>query len=266
MKLKNRFLPAMLFFGVVALSSCEKTEQDEAMPLMEQGMISHVMVDSAEVTSYNFSGNQLSQVNHYNEETGKVESYEQIERDSKGKVQKIRSHAGDTHALLSEETYTYGDNGNLNSTTSSYYTGTRVEFTTNTTFEFNADNKLVKRSVFEGSGENAQLKSYTTFEVLPNGNYTQEKEYVVNAKGEPVLFSTTTYSYDANINPFHGYSNPATISSPNNIISSRAEMHGSGKVYTYTYSYEYDERGNPTSQTVTGPNGKRETYTYLYSN
>ncbi|WP_242926980.1 hypothetical protein [Pontibacter vulgaris] len=264
--MKNRFLPAMLLFGVVALSSCEKTEQDEATPLLEQGMISHVMVDSAEVTSYNFSGSQLSQVNHYNEESGKVESYEQVERDSKGRIQKIRSHAGNTHALLSEETYTYNDKGNLDKTTTAYYTGTKVDYTSYATYEFNAQNKLEKKSVFEGTDENAQLKSYTTYAVLPNGNYTQEKEFVVNAKGEPVLFSTTTYSYDANTNPFYGYADPATTSSPNNILSSRAEMHGTGKVYTYSYSYEYDERGYPTSQTVTNPNGKRETYTYLYSN
>jgi len=252
----------------VALSACEKQEeQDSLKPEFEQGMLSHIMTDSAEVTSYKFAGTQLSQINHYDQETGKLESFEKLERDAKGQLLKTTTHAGSNHAVLSEETYTYKQNGLLDKAATTYYSGGKVEYTAYTNYAYDANNKLEKKSVFEGTENTAaKAKSYTKYEVLPNGNYSQEKQYVIDDKGQARLFSTTTYSYDTSNNPFFAFAQPGTISSPNNLVAATTVVNGSNKTYKHTYSYTYDERGYPMSQTVTTPNGKRTTYTYLYSN
>ncbi|MFD2245866.1 hypothetical protein [Pontibacter ruber] len=268
MKLKNRILPAMLFFGVVALSSCEKQENETVDPTLEQGMISHVMVDSAEVTSYKFSGKQLSQINHYNKETGELETFEKFDRDNKGRLYKASTLLASSNALLAEQQYTYNQKGDLTKTTSAYYTGGNMEYSSYATYEYSSDKKLEKKIVFDGSetDKDSKAKSYITYEVLPNGNYSQEKQYIIDEKGDGKLYSTTTYSFDSNLNPFHEISEPGVASSPNNVISASTVVHGSKKTYTYKYSYKYDERGYPLSQTVTNPKGQVETFKYLYSN
>ncbi|MBC5993492.1 hypothetical protein [Pontibacter cellulosilyticus] len=265
MKLKNRFLPAMLLFGVVALSSCEKSEQESVTPEFEQNTISQVLADSSKVTSYNFAGQTVTQVNHYDKESGEMETYERFERDAKGKLTKVTTHAGANHAVLSVQMYAYSDKGNLARTTSTYYNNGNVEYTSYATYSYKEDQTLEKKSVFEGTGDKGKAKSYTTYEVLPNGNYTQEQQYVIDDKGTAKLFSTTTYSYDTNPNPFFEFAEPGTASSPNNMIAASTTVHGTKKTYKYTYSYTYDEAGYPVSQTVVKPNGKRETYTYVYS-
>jgi len=260
----------MFFFGVAALSACEQNEQESVNPsaiLQAEGQISHVMLDSAEVTSYNFAGRQLSQVNHYNKETGELESSEKYERDPKGKVLKASTYAADGQTLLAQQAFTYDSNGLLSKTFTSYYNGNTVEYSSYTTYEYNASKSLVKKSFFEGKeGAAATAKSFTTYEVLPNGNYGQEKQFVLNSKGEAELFSTTTYSYDTNKNPFYAFAEPGKASSPNNMIASATEVQGSKKTYNYKYAYEYDAQGLPVSQTTTTPNGKNETFAYLYSN
>jgi len=260
----------MLLFSVAALSACEQNEQETVSPnalLQAQGQISHVMLDSAEVTSYNFAGKHLSQVNHYNKETGELESFEKYERDPKGKVLKASTYAAEGNALLAEQAFTYDSNGLLNKKFTSYFNGNSAEYTAYATYQYNADKKLIKQSFFEGKeGTAAVAKSFTQYEVLPNGNCGQEKQFVLNSKDEAVLFSTTTYSYDTNKNPFYAFAEPGKASSPNNLIASTTEVQGSKKTYNYKYTYDYDEQGFPVSQTVTTPNGKNETFAYLYSN
>lgn len=268
MNLRNKFMPALLMLGVVAFSSCEKQENDTIQPELEQGVISHIMADSAEVTSYNFAGKQLSQVNHYDVETGNLESFEKYERDAKGRVLKSSTYAGSGKTLLSEQGFTYNTNGQLTKSSMAYYSGSKLEYTAYATYEYNTDNKLEKKSIFEGKdGEGeGKLKSYTRFEVLPNGNYIQEKQYVIDDKSEAKLFSTTTNSYDSSVNPFHTLAEPGAASSPNNLVASSTVVHNSKKTYKYSYTYTYDERGYPLTQTVVSPNGKSETFKYLYSN
>ncbi|RIJ42858.1 hypothetical protein [Pontibacter oryzae] len=268
MKLRNKFLPAMLMLGVVAFSSCDKQENESFQPEMEQGKISHILVDSAEVTSYNFSGSQLSQINHFDEESGNLESFEKYERDSKGKLLKSSVFAGGNKSLLSEQTFTYESNGQLSKSNMAYYNGSKLEYSAYATYEYNTQNKLEKKSVYEGSDADnkGKLKSYTLYEVLPNGNYTQEKQYVIDDNNDAKLFSTTTYSYDANVNPFNELAEPGVASSPNNMVAASTVVHNTKKTYKYSYSYTYDERGYPLTQTVVSPNGKRQTYRYLYSN
>ncbi|WP_162427335.1 hypothetical protein [Pontibacter pudoricolor] len=267
MKLKNRIMPAMLFFGVVAFSSCDDREKDTLQPTFEQGAISHVMVDSSEVTSYNYAGKSLTQINYYDKETGDLESFEKFIRDSKGNLIKSSTHAGTNHAMLSEQDYKYNDKNQLTQTTTSYYNGSSLEYSAVTTFAYNSKKELEKKTVYEGKEvATAKLKSYTTYEVLPNGNFGQEKQYVVDSKGTGKLFSTTTYSYDSNQNPFFAHGEPGAAASPNNMTVASTLVHASKKAYRYTYTYKYDERGYPTSQTVTSPNGQAQTFTYLYSN
>lgn len=261
-------MPAILFCGVVALSSCEKNEQESVDPEFEQGMISHVMADSSEVTSYAFAGKQLSQVNHYDTKTGKLESFDKYERDGSGKLVKSSTHAAGNHALLSEQKYTYNAHGLLSKTEMAYYKGASLEYSAYATVEYDKDNNLKKKSLYEVSNDKKEAtpKSYTTYEVLPNGNYAAEKQYVIDDKGQTSLFSTTTYSYDSNQNPFHAFAEPGSASSSNNIVASSALVHNSEKTYKYTYTYTYDERGYPLTQTVVTPTGKRESFNYLYSN
>jgi len=267
MKLKNRFMPAMLLAGVLAFASCDEKEKIALQPTMEQGAISHVMADSSEVTSYNYTGKQLSQVNHYNKETGELESFEKFTYDSKGRVIKSSTHAGANHALLTEQEHAYNDKGLLSETTTAYYNGSSLEYNAITTYEYNAQKQLEKKSVLEGADKKAaKPKSFTTYEALPNGNIGQEKQYVVDGKGAGKLFSTTTYSYDSNNNPFFNHAEPGAEASPNNITAASTLVHSSEKTYRYSYTYKYDERGYPTSQTVTSPSGKSETFTYLYGN
>ncbi|PTX18141.1 hypothetical protein C8N40_107180 [Pontibacter mucosus] len=268
MTLRNKFMPAMLMLGVVAFSSCEKQEDESIQPTLERkGVITHIMADSAEVTSYNFAGSNLSQINHYDVESGELESFEKYERDQKGRILKSSSYAAGTKALLSEQTFTYSTSGELTKSTMAYYNGSKLEYTAYATYDYDANNKLEKKSVFEGKeGEGeGKLKSYTTYEVLPNGNYAQEKQYVIDDNNEAKLFSTTTNSYDGNVNPFHNLTEPGTASSPNNLTASTTVVHNSKKTYKYSYTYTYDERGYPQTQTVTSPSGKRVTYQYLYS-
>lgn len=268
MKLKNKFLPAMLVFGVVAFSSCDKKEQDTLEPEFEQGTISQIMADSSEVTSYDFAGKQLSQINYYNKATGKLESFEKFVYDAKGKLIKATTHSGSNQAALSEQAYTYNDKGMLTTTASSYFNGGKIEYSSYSKYEYTTDKKLKKKSVFEGTESAdaaAKARSYTTYEVLPNGNYSLEKQYVIDDKGQSKLFSTTTYSFDTTHNPFFEFAEPGTNSSPNNLLASSMLVHGSNKTYKYTYSYTYDDNGYPVSQTVTKPNGDRETFTYVYS-
>ena len=254
--------------GVVAFSSCEKQENDSIQPTLEHGTISHIMADSSEVTSYNFAGSRLSQVNHYDVETGELESFEKYERDQKGRISKSSSYAAASKALLSEQVFTYNTSGVLTKSSMAYYNGSKLEYTAYATYEYDANNKLEKKSLFEGKdGEGeGKLKTYTTYEVLPNGNYIQEKQYVIDDNSEAKLFSTTTNSYDSQTNPFHNLAEPGTASSPNNLVASTTEVHSSKKIYKYTYAYTYDERGYPLSQTVASPGGKSATYKYLYSN
>ncbi|MDX5418446.1 MAG: hypothetical protein LPK09_04460 [Hymenobacteraceae bacterium] len=265
MKLKSRFLPAMLVFGVVALSSCEKSEKEAAQPSFDQGTLSHVLMDSAEVTSFNFAGKQLNQVNHYNKETGEVESFEKYERDNKGRLVKTTTYAGKSQQVLSEEAHTYSDKGELNKTISTYFSGGKPEYQSYTTYDYDAAKKLNKKSVYEGTEQKGMLKSFTSYEALPNGNYGQEKQFVVDGTGAAKLYSTTTHSYDSNPNPFHAFAEPGTASSPNNLVRSSTVIHNSNRTLTKSYTYTYDENGYPTSQTVTLPNGKTQTFTYLYS-
>lgn len=259
-------MPAMLFCGVVALSSCEKQEQDSIDPVLEQGMISHIFADSAEVTSYNFAGSQVSQINHYDVETGDLESFDKYERDAKGKLLKSSMHAGKSQALLSEQTFHYDNSDQLVKTDMAYYNGSKVEYSAYATYDYDAQDNLQKKTVYEGTGDQAVVKSMTVYEVLPNGNYTQEKQYVIDDNKEVKLFSTTTYSYDASINPFHELAEPGTASSPNNLVAATTLVHNSKKTYKYSYSYTYDERGYPLTQSVERPDGKRLSYRYLYSN
>ncbi|WP_219878744.1 hypothetical protein [Pontibacter aydingkolensis] len=263
--MKNRFLPAMLLFGVVALSSCEKSEQESVTPELQQSTISQVLAESSKVTSYNFAGQVVTQINHYDKESGELESFEKFERDAKGKLTKVTTHAGTNQSLLSEQVYTYATDGTLEKTTSTYYNNSKVEYSTYATYSYKEDKTLEKKSVFEGTGDKAKAKSYTTYEALPNGNYTEEKQHVIDDKGKAKLFSTTTYSYDSNHNPFYEFAEPGTASSPNNIIAANTTVNGTGKSYKYTYSYTYDKAGYPLTQTVVKPNGKRETYTYMYT-
>lgn len=255
-------------FGVVALSSCEKKEQDSAMPNFDQSKasLSHVMLDSAEVTSYKVAGQQLTQVNHYNPQTGEVESFDKYERDNKGRLIKSTTHAGKGQAVLAEQNYTYGDKGELSKTVSVYFVGGKAEYQTYTTFSYDAANKLSKKSVYDGTDENGRLKSYTTYEALPNGNFAQEKQFVIDGSGTAKVYSTTTNSFDSNPNPLHAFAEPGTASSTNNLVRSVTEVHNSKKSFTRSYTYEYGENGLPTSQTATLPNGKTQKFTYVYSN
>lgn len=264
MKLKNRFLPAMLVFGAVAFSSCEKNDNEEsAKPTFDQGMLSHVMVDSAEVTSYKFAGKQLNQVNHYNTETGEVESFDRYEYDNKSRIVKSTVY-GKGQAVLSEQLYTYGDKGELSKSNTTYFVGGKAEYQTYATYAYDAANKLSKKSVYEGTEQEGRLKSYTTYEALPNGNYGQERQYVLDAKGATKLYSTTTHSYDANPNPFHAFAEPGSASTPNNLVKTTVEVHSNKKSFTTSYAYKYDESGYPISQTVTLPDGKSQTFNFLY--
>ena len=267
MKLKNRFLPAMLVFGVVALSSCEKNDSESsAEPTFDRGSLSHITLDSAEVTSYNVVGKQLSQVNHYNPETGEVESLDKYERDNKGRLIKSTTYAGKSQTLLTEQHYTYSDKGELSKSVSTYFSGGKPEYQTYTTYAYDAAKKLSKKSLFEGPEEKGKLKSFSTYEVMPNGNYAQEKQFVIDGTGEAKLYATTTNSYDSNPNPLHAFAEPGSASSPNNLVRSSMEVHNSQKAFTRSYSYKYDDSGMPISQTVTLPNGKSQTFNYVYSN
>ncbi len=266
MKLKNRFLPAMLVFGAVAFSSCERSEQDSAQPSFDQGTLSHVMMDSSEVTSYQVVGQSLNQVNHYNQQTGEVESFDKYERDNQGRLLKSTTYAGKGQVVLAEQHFTYSDKGQLNKSVSTYFSGGKPEYQSYATYSYNADNKLEKKSVYAGTEEEGALKSFTTFEVLPNGNYTQEQQFVVDGTGTAKLYSTTTNSFDSNPNPFQAFAEPGTASSTNNLVRSAMEVHNSKKTFTRTFTYEYGENGLPTSQTVTLPNGKTQKFTYVYSN
>jgi len=261
-------MPAILFCGVVALSSCEKNEQESVDPEFEQGMISHILADTSEVTSYTFAGAQLSQVNHYDKKTSEIESFDKYERDASGKVIKASTYAAGSHALLAEQKYTYDSHGLLTRTDMTYYNGGKLEYSAYATYAYDEAKNLQKKSLFEvrEGQEEATEKSYTTYAVLPNGNYTEEKQYVIDDKGEAILFSTTTYSYDTNQNPFHEFAEPGSASSPNNLVASSALVHNSKKTYAYAYAYTYDERGYPLTQTVVTPTGKREAYSFLYSN
>ncbi|WP_299824298.1 hypothetical protein [uncultured Pontibacter sp.] len=264
MKLKNRFLPAMLLFGVVALSSCEKSDQDRVTPEIEQGTISQILADSSKVTSFNYAGQTVTQINHYEKESGNLESFEKFERDSKGKLTKASTHNGSNHALLSEQVYTYSVKGTLEKTTSTYFNNGKEEYSTYASYDYTPEQNLEKKTVYEGTGDKAKAKSYTVYEVLPNGNYTQEELYVIDDKGQAKLFSTTTFSYDSNQNPFYEFAEPGIASSPNNLIAASTVVHGTKKNYKYAYSYTYDEAGKPVTQTVVKPNGNRETYSYVY--
>jgi hypothetical protein len=265
MKLKNRLMHAMLFAGVVALSSCEKNNQEEMDPTLEQAKIAQVLVDSNKITSYNYNGNDVSQINHLNEESGELESVEKLIKDASGKVVKVTSHAANNNTVLSEKSFSYDSKGQLANTVTNYYTGGKVVYSSYTSYKYNSESLLEKKSVHEGNSKDGQLKSYTTYQALPNGNYAQEQQYVIDDKGNAVLFSTTSYSYDTNRNPFFGTEEPGKASSQNNVISSTSAVHNSKKTYAYSYNYQYDKQGNPTSQTVVSPSGKREQFTYVYS-
>jgi hypothetical protein len=255
----------MLMFGVVALSSCERSEQESSNPSLEQGTLSHVMLDSAEVTSFNFAGKQLSRINHYNQETGEVESFDKYERDNKGRLIKSSSYTAKEQQLLSEQLYTYSNKGQLDKTSTTYFMGGKPEYQTYTTFAYDAANKLNKKSVYVGTEQEGTLKSFTTYEVLQNGNYSQEKQFVIDGTATAKLYSTTTNSFDSNPNPFNAFAEPGTTSSPNNLVRSTMEVHNSKKTFTRAYSYKYDESSYPTSQTVTLPNGKSQTFKYVYT-
>ncbi|MBD1396886.1 hypothetical protein H9Q13_06895 [Pontibacter sp. JH31] len=263
--MKSRFLPAMLVFGVVALSSCERSEKEAAQPSFDQGTLSHVLMDSAEVTSFNFAGKQLIQINHYNKETGEIESFEKYERDNKGRLVKASTFAGNSKQVLSEEAHTYNDRGELSKSISTYFLGGKPEYQSYTTYDYDAAKKLSKKSAYEGTEQKGALKSFTTYEALPNGNYGQEKQFVVDRTGAAKLYSTTTHSYDSNPNPFHVFAEPGIASSPNNLVRSSTVIHNGNKTLTKSYTYKYDESGYPISQTMTLPNGKTQTFTYMYS-
>ncbi len=259
-------MPAMLFAGVVMLSSCEKNEQEVMNPEFKQGAITQVLADSTEVTSYIYNGNSVSQINTFNELSGELESFEKFVLDASGKVIQSTTHAGSNNTLLSEQRYNYNSKGLLANTTTHYYSSGKIEYSAYTAFEYTADKKLKKKSVYEGTTKDGLLKSYTTYEVLPNGNYSQEKQYVIDDENIAKLFSTTTYSFDTHSNPFLKIAEPGTASSPNNLMASTSLIHGSKKTYEYSYSYQYDERGYPISQAVVSPSGEQEVYKYLYSN
>ncbi|WP_147294256.1 hypothetical protein [Pontibacter diazotrophicus] len=266
-------MPALLFCGVVALSSCEKNEQESVNPEFTQGMLSQILADSSKVTSYSFAGKQLSQVNHYHKENGEAETFEKYEYDGTGKLTKASIYAASDNALLTEQKFTYNSKDLLAKTDMAYHNGGKLEYTAYATFEYDEKNNLLKKSLFEVSNDKgekkeaeATQKSYTTYEILPNGNYAEEKQYVIDGKGKAILFSTTTYSYDTNRNPLHEFAEPGSASSPNNLVASSALIQNGNKTYKYAYAYTYNEQGYPLTQTVVTPTGKSETYSYLYSN
>ena len=266
MKLKNSILPAMLLFGAAALSSCEKNERESVAPAFEQGKISHVLADSAEVRSYNFAGSQISQINHYNPKSGELETYEKYSRDNKGKLVKLSTYQGNSNTLLTEQQFVYNQKGDLSQTNTAYYAGGTLEYTSFAKFAY-SDHKLKTKSVYEGTDKDStssRLKSYFEYEVLPDGNYSQEKQFVIDGTGTPKLYSTTTYSYDSHENPFHGFAEPGTISSPNNVISYATLVHSTNKTYTYNYTFKYDDHGKAISMATKGAKGKNETLTFRY--
>lgn len=267
MKLRNQFIPAMLI-GVVAFSSCEKQETESLQPELAQGAVSHVLADSVEVTSYNFVEKQLRQINHYDQETGALESVERYERDGRGRPLEINIVAAPNNSLLSKQAFTYAPNGQLSKSEMTYYNAGNLEYAAYATYEYDAQERLKKKSLFveTGTDKASKLNSYTLYEVLPSGNYVREKLYVIEDNHTAKLFSTTTNSFDSRTNPFQEISEPGTASSPNNLVASTTVVHNAKKTYKYTYSYTYDERGLPLTQTITQPNSKQQTYKYLYSN
>lgn len=267
-------MPALLFCGVAALSSCDKNEQESVNPEFTQAELSKILADSSKVTSYSFAGKQLSQVNHYQKESGEVETFEKYEYDGTGKLTKSSTYATANNALLTEQIYTYSSKGLLTKIDMTYHKEGKLEYTAYATFEYDEKNNLKKKSLFEVSnndkGEKKETeaiqKSYTTYEMLPNGNYAEEKQYVIDGKGKASLFSTTTFSYDTNQNPLHKFAEPGSASSPNNLIASSALVKNGNKTFRYAYAYTYNEQGYPLTQTVVTPTGKSETYNYIYSN
>lgn len=263
-------MPAMLLFGAAALSSCEKNDQESVMPSFDQSSsassLSHILLDSAEVTSFQVAGQHLNQVNHYNPQTGEVESFDKFERDNNGRLVKSTTVAAKGQSVLVEQVYTYGDKGTLSKAVATYFTGGKPEYQTYTTFAYDAANKLSKKSVHEGADESGRLKSYTTYQALPNGNYAQEQQYVIDGTDTAKLYSTTTNSFDGSPNPLHAFAEPGTASSTNNLVRSVTEVHNSQRTFTRAFTYEYGENGLPTSQTATLPNGKTQKFTYMYGN
>src|SRR5690606_25685857 len=116
--------------------------------------------------------------------------------------------SGKNQAVLTEQQYTYNDKGELNKSVATYFMGGKPEYQTYTTYSYDAANKLQKKSVYEGTEAEGALKSFTTYEVLPNGNYTLEKQFVIDGSASAKLYSTTTNSFDSNHNPFHAFAEP----------------------------------------------------------
>lgn len=261
---------ALFACGVVALCSCEKNDNQEiAEPDFTQGSISQILADSSEVTSFSYEGKLLSQASYYKKESGELESYDKFEYDSNGRLLKTSTYSGSDNELLLEQTYVYNENGLVSRSNSNYYTGSTLAYSSYTTYEYNTSHKLEKKSVYEveenAESEEGILKTYTTFETLPNGNFSIAQQFVVDANDEAVLFSTTTYSYDTNPNPLYQNAGPGATISSNNVISSTVEVHGTNKTYSYTFSYKYNEYGYPVSQTAKTADGIYETYTYQYN-
>ena len=130
----------------------------------------------------------------------------------------------------------------------------------NETYELDASNHVTL--VLRGPGNTSNSQSGI------NDGYTYTGENITRGStvnGRSIL-STSTYEYDANINPFFGLTDPAIVNtqrfSRNNVVKETKVMSGSTDLIRY--EYVYNQQGLPTKRTTSVNDVVTETLTFGY--
>ncbi len=133
----------------------------------------------------------------------------------------------------------------------------------NETYELDASNHVTH--VYRGDGNTS------TFQTGINNSYTYTGENITRGStinGRSIL-STSTYEYDASINPFFSLTDPEILNlqrfSRNNVVKETKVISGSpGSTDLIRYEYAYNQQGLPTKRTTSVNDVVTETLTFGY--
>ena len=263
MKTLLRFF-GFVILGLVTMTSCSKEDLDGLLNIKNKYSIKSV-VSGGETTSkfiYNSSGKIAEKETRY--------FYFRYLYDSDGRL--VKAESAFNPSMFSSTMPAGGMKTELLTSKNSTITGYQI-------FEYDRDNKLIKKkNYFNKSGdfEYTSMRSfeykgdliirmnlhdskdvitqYSTFEYDKNGNVKREKyySYLFTGSSKPRIISEISYKYDNKRNPFKIFialGNPGLDSNANNVIETNSILHeetpGIDKYSTSKTSYKYDLRGYP---------------------
>jgi hypothetical protein len=273
--MRIKLITSVLFFASAFLS-CNKEELSNTgssgntyLPILSKVLIDNQSVNEYSYTALNLISQEKSKydftVNTYNDKGLLVTSEYYGNDDLLSSDLKIFETAMNKNEWVTPEngkkvsiiTYEYNTNGQLLKSTYSLPSSGSSEYSV---FTYDNNNRISRQTMY---WENAAT-GYIDYSYDGKKNLIKEILYSMQPNGTAELSTTTTYSFDSQLNPYKPTSRllvPGINTNLNNIIKETYTIHlpsgqGPDKVQIYETSYVYNGMGYPVS--------KNNNVTYVY--